>query len=570
MPPIVTPESDAAIRAFLAQKAGAVPGAPLIPVAPPAPVAPVQVAAGTDSLLASQLGHPPTQADLGLEAWKQKMVSGGLLAPRPETAPAQLSPADAKKASEAAKQAEVNAQAAAFQRQFSSIGSPKTPVNPEPVPATPAPGQVAPTIAAPAPTVIPAGWDPKRNPFRRDTLDAIDKAGAEQRASMERSGQNEAGAAIQRAEMIAQNAQKLADVDATVKTAEAVRADKYAAKEREIDQAQNEAFRLSQIDPERRFGKASTGTKVSMIVGSALGGMLQGLQGGGKNEFMESVYKLIDEDIDAQKTLAGAANQRVANMRGQLGFMREKFGDERAAEAGNRMAMLDQFRLEAEKLAQSNQSVQVQENARMAISQLDEAKALERGKLRDLQEFRPAQVVGGVGGAPMKQEEQALIVRTPDGRQIRARTEKEAQALRSAIPAVAKMKRLAQEIDSKRTPGGLLSPENRAELDTLGTEYVLAMKEASNAGALDKGLVDVAQTALGDPTGVFSFAGKKGLKYADLAERGLGEQIRAQSGEQVATSYTRDKTGALAPTATYQGQQVRTQAMPTSFKPRGQ
>lgn len=531
----VTPEKDAAIQAYLAQRAGVLPMPPPPPV--PTALSPQAIAAGP---------VPAVSAPLTIRS----------------SAP--LTPAAVEDMNALDDQGDqwLNQAAAesAARRAGPQAAMPQTEQGmTAPVPAT------APPPAA-GPRVIPAGWDPKRNPIRASTLAAIDKANADERASVERSGQNAAGELIQRAEMIDQHAQRLADNDAAMAEAAARRSMDLKAQEDKVNTAMAEANRLGEINPRGRFAKTSTATDISLAVGGAIGGFLQGLRGGGQNDFMNTINQIIDRDIDAQKASAAAAQANVANQRGIYAMMRERFGDDAQAKTAQRAYLLDQAKMEAEKRAVSSQSVQVQEQARLAVSQLDKASALEKAKLVDMQEYRPAQVVGGAAPG-MKKEDAGLLVRLPDGRTIQGRTEKEAQSLRAAIPAVAKMRRLAAEIDKRRTVGGLLSPENRAELETYGTEYVLAMKEASNAGALDKGLVEVAQNALGDPTGVFSFAGKKGLKYAELAEKGLGEVIRAQSGEQVTPGYGVDKSGNRVPTATYQGNQVRTQAMPTSFKP---
>lgn len=532
--PVVTPEKDAAIQAYLAQRAG------VLPLAPPPPM--------------------PTALT------PQAIAAGPVPAAGPLTirSSAPLTPAAVEDMNALDDQGDQWLNQAAAESAARRAG-------PSPVPAMqPVDYGAAPSMPAPAPvrgpTVIPAGWDPKRNPIRASTLAAIDKANADERSSIERSGQNAAGELIQRAEMIDRQAQQLADNDAAMTEAAARRSMALKAQEDKVNTAMEEARKIGEINPRGRFAKTSTGTDLTIAIGGAIGGFLSGLQGGTDNQFMKTINQIIDRDIDAQKASAAAAQANVANARGIYAMMRERFGDDAQAKTAQRAYLLDQARMEAEKRAVSSQSVQVQEQARLAMSQLDKASALEKAKLVDMQEYRPAQVVGGAAPG-MKKEDMGLLVRLPDGRMVQARTEKEAQALRGSIPAVQEIRQLANDIDRMRTVGNLLSPKDRALLETKGARLVGAVKEAVNLGTLDNGLLTFAEKLSGDTTGFTSYAGTKSLELADLAEKDLARKIRAQSGEQVATSYARDKSGNVVPTATYQGTQVRTQAMPSSFKP---
>lgn len=419
------PSADAQVMAYL-QRHGLV--VPTVTVAQPTPTA-------TQLGTLGAVPGAPTAAEVGLDNFQRAAVAGGLVAPRPDV-PMVSQAAIAHPATRSALNAGLNVlqsqQAASdINQQVASIASPKAAAPGEP-PAEPVEAEQAATSAPAAapfagPRVIPGGHDPKRNPIRKETLEAMDAAKSAQREAMERIGQDEAAAQIQRAETIDANAKALADFDASVKGAEAIRSQQYAKRESDLQGAQEEAYKLGQIDPDRRYGRADTGTKMALVIGGALGGMLQGLRGGGRNDFMDSVNQAIDRDIDAQKTLASAADRRVQNMRGQLAFFKDRLGDERSAEAAQRIHLLDQFRLGIEKMAAGQQSVAVQDNARLAIAQMDDAIAKEKAQYRDIPEFRPAQVVGGASPTGPVKGMDALFVPELGGY---ARDPEEAKKLR--------------------------------------------------------------------------------------------------------------------------------------------
>jgi len=117
----------------------------------------------------------------------------------------------------------------------------------------------------------------------------------------------------------------------------------YAANMARLEREQadlHDSIMKSKIDPNRFFNDKTTAGKVSSVVGLILGGIGQGLAGG-PNQALETLNKLVDRDIQAQRDNLGKKQSLfAANM--------QRLGDERAAWAATKaqIASLAQAKIE--------------------------------------------------------------------------------------------------------------------------------------------------------------------------------------------------------------------------------
>lgn len=102
----------------------------------------------------------------------------------------------------------------------------------------------------------------------------------------------------------------------------------------------SEDARNMKIDPSRAFSDMSGAQKFSAALALAFGGALQGLKGG-ENPGMVALNKVIDNDINAQRTAIAQANGRVEDARGIYSMLRERGLSDEAAKAGAYRILMD-------------------------------------------------------------------------------------------------------------------------------------------------------------------------------------------------------------------------------------
>lgn len=139
-----------------------------------------------------------------------------------------------------------------------------------------------------------------------------------------------------------------------------------------VQKAADEAAQAGKIDPNHFWESRSTGQKIMAAIGIALGGIGGGLSGHGGNVAMDVINKAIDRDIDAQKFNASHKQSTFQNQMGIYGMMRQRFGDERQAEAATRMAYLQNVEMQLKDTAAKYQSPEMQAKFNMLAGQLQQ------------------------------------------------------------------------------------------------------------------------------------------------------------------------------------------------------
>jgi hypothetical protein len=126
------------------------------------------------------------------------------------------------------------------------------------------------------------------------------------------------------------------------------------------------------VDPSRMFSKMGNGEKVMMMIGGALGGVLQGAGLTAQNEFVKSVRERVQDDIQAQQGEIEGKNREVAQRNTLLGQFMGIHGDKRLATMQAENQLLDGTRQYL--LAQAdkdNLPPQARQNALMAAGLLN-------------------------------------------------------------------------------------------------------------------------------------------------------------------------------------------------------
>lgn len=169
------------------------------------------------------------------------------------------------------------------------------------------------------------------------------------------------------------------DLQATMQSAQN-QAAQAEAKRQEILQKQNEELQKS-IDDFRgqkvdagKFMNQSTGNKILAAISMGLGAMGASMTKQ-PNYALEIIQNSINNDIAAQKANIDQTGNLVNAKRGIISDLRQRFGDERQAEAAQRMMYLDNTKMQIEQLAAGTKSKEVQANAQNMIAGIELAKA---------------------------------------------------------------------------------------------------------------------------------------------------------------------------------------------------
>lgn len=281
----------------------------------------------------------------------------------------------------------------------------------------------------------------------------------------------------------------------------------YTQRQTALDQEHDEIQKLN-VDPNRYWEGLGTGGKILAAIGMIAGGINSGLRGG-PNQAAEFIYRAIRDDVANQREKIEARRQglntkqtqldkKSALMRGDLELASRELeanglalaaaiGKKHAAEAGiasvnpDLMAFLAKLEQEA------------------ANSRIDNA-AKFGAKTAEQFSFVPDRtVVVGGAVAPKKPEN---MVRLPNGQYMFARDSTSARAAEQKIIANARLAQLANRAEVLTNEIGKRAPtaEEKARADTILSEMMFTYKDASQAGALDKGLQDAMGNYFGKAT----------------------------------------------------------------------
>jgi hypothetical protein len=238
-------------------------------------------------------------------------------------------------------------------------------------------------------------------------------------------------------------------------------------KERELDQLGN-AYANHKIDPNRVWNNASTPQKVSASIAMILGGMGAGLTGG-PNQAVAMINRIIDQDIDAQKSdrdkLGSLYNMNLKRM-----------GDEKSAYSATKLQQMAVYESQLKQAAAKYQGTQAGNSAMMSLAALKQQQLPLMTQLaqKEQGDYNLKRAMSGDLNAIQKLPEDQRKRFVP-GFGL-ARSEKDAEEagkiVTAAKQATDSIKSLLQMADSGRS----WSPDDRAKADVYATMLQAALR----------------------------------------------------------------------------------------------
>lgn len=254
------------------------------------------------------------------------------------------------------------------------------------------------------------------------------------------------------------------------------------------------AYDNQKIDPNRIF-KDKPGMAVLAVLGGALGGALKGYNHLSNNGFLDNLNQTIQTDIDAQKSELEKKKHGVDLANNQYAMLRQKLGDDKAAEDQMFIDALDassaKLKVMAEKANQPSVWAQEAEaQAKIMRARGERQASLDermQDKIVEQQHYQQGGYVGG-GVSPSKIKfDEERGVKGPDGNWYYAPTNKEGEAFRQLSSKLGEYKQnLAELAELRKHNGNFVSPAARARMNAIGAQIPLLEKDINTLGAITK------------------------------------------------------------------------------------
>lgn len=331
--------------------------------------------------------------------------------------------------------------------------------------------------------------------------------------------------------------------------ADQAQADKEAGEQfnREMGELRAERAKIAEmkVDP-KRLMKSDPSLAVGAIVGGALGGFFQGMTGGRENQILSMIERKIDKDVSEQERLINERKgANVASMNA-LGELRSKYKDERTASLQLKSLQLesvkgtidaraqalgtDVARANADTLIagvdrkQAELDRQMAEERKRAAAAAASAKAAAAARERQqnfenslkLAELDTKRMEAGGKAAEKLDKDAARFVATGQGKDgqptgFLARSPEEAAKKEAVLTSGAdilnnidRALKIREETGpvmrtlNREGAAGLWTPEWQTKMRSISTGLTLSLKNLEQAGALDKGMQEIAGSIIGD------------------------------------------------------------------------
>jgi len=235
----------------------------------------------------------------------------------------------------------------------------------------------------------------------------------------------------------------------------------------------------AKIDPNRVYENSSTGARIGSVLGILVSGLGAGMSGK-ENLAISQLNKIIDRDIDAQKT-------DISNKRNLLNQYREKLGDTRLAEEASRLHLMTMADFQMKQAYAKAQSPMAQAQMGMALNEWNQKMMLMKNELaKNIQEAQ-YRGVGGMGGRPIgsasfnaatNPKEVELTVPVYDrNREYPARSEAEAKELRKSEEGFGETMSMLNELKQLTSLGSSISPQQRARAEVITQNLPFKLNE---------------------------------------------------------------------------------------------
>lgn len=434
-------------------------------------------------------------------------------------------------------------------------GAPMSP----PVPAS-MPEPAGMSVAPPMTAAVPAPAEPPPQPAARPAAPmqgggmGVDARGARVLGTYDAEKdaiQRRTEAEISRDQTVAQD-RMVAEQQHRDSLEDQAKADKEAGEQfnREMSELRAERAKIAEmkVDP-KRLMKSDPSLAVGAIIGGALGGFFQGMTGGRENQVLSMIERKIDKDISEQERLINERKGANAASMTALSELRSKYKDERTASLQLKSLQLESIKSTIDARAQALGTDVARANADTLLAgidrkqaELDRQMAEERKRaaaaaaaakaaaaLRERQqnfenslklaELDTKRMEAGGKAAEKLDKEAARFVATgqdkdgkPTGFLARSPEEaaKKEAVLTSGADILNNIDRALKIREEKgwlgrtlhrQNPDDVLqlgTPEWQTQLRSISTGLTLSLKNLEQAGALDKGMQEIAGSIIGD------------------------------------------------------------------------
>lgn len=253
----------------------------------------------------------------------------------------------------------------------------------------------------------------------------------------------------------------------------------------------------------------------------AVGGYNAGLNGG-PNQGYQLVRESIMDEVNSQRAAYEDAKERGETARNDYARAIAIYGTPEAASLDMEMRRIGVAEKVLENRASKIQDTEYLQQASQVANQLRQQRAETKMKLFDLEkgkvtqenwQYVPDRYVVSGGAPKVKKEDGQRQVTLPDGSRAYALDPERSRKLQDVVKANASLAELAGRLKSLTDTVGKREPTaaERAAAETIKSQMMFTFKDASQAGALDKGLQDAMDTYFGKPEEMFRIkdAGRK-------------------------------------------------------------
>ena len=287
-----------------------------------------------------------------------------------------------------------------------------------------------------------------------------------------------------------------------------------AGKQSMIDQRDREIEKLRPQSVQDVIDDRGFLGRIGAALIMAVGGYQQGLMGGGPNQGYQMVRESIMDEVASQRSAYEDALERGETARNDYAKAIAMYGTPEAASLDMEMRRIGIAEKVLENRAGKIQDQEYLQQANQVANQLRAQRAdtkmklleLEKGKvLQENWQYVPDRYVGTGGPPKVKKEDGERLVRMPDGTYKFARDATQARKLQDVVKANNRLSTLSGRLRALTDTVGKREPTagERAAAETIKSEMMFTYKDASQAGALDKGLQDAMEGYFGKATDVF-------------------------------------------------------------------
>lgn len=313
--------------------------------------------------------------------------------------------------------------------------------------------------------------------------------------------------------------------------------ERIAAKQGIVDQRDREIERLRPQSASEVLEDRGMLGRLGAALTMAVAGYNAGLNGSTQNAGYQMLRDSIMDEVNGQRAAYEDAKESGQLARNDYAQALAIYGTPEAAALDMEMRRLGVAEKMLENRASKIQDQEYLQQANQVASQLRAQRAETKLKLQELERGRVTQENWQnvpdryitTGGAP-KVKNPEVLVRLPNGQYMQARGGTEARKAQEVIKSNARLNQLAGRLKGLTDTVGKREPTaaERAAAATIKSEMMFTYKDASQAGALDKGLIEAMDGYFGNATDMFRIqdVGRKLDEVSRIAQGKVHDTVR--------------------------------------------